>query len=82
MTARGRTQPQKGGGAVRVGTVDKDYLYDDKGDNVASVGHQKMGRDPNNPADWAGDGRLETRSTKVPTRMGVAPLLGPSMMTS
>ncbi len=63
-------QPQKGGGRAGVDTVDKDDLYNNKGDNVASVGRQKAGRDPNNPADWAGDGRPETRSTKVPTRMG------------
>jgi hypothetical protein len=65
-----------------VDTVDKDDLYDDKGNNVASVGRQKMGRDPNNPANRAGNGCLDTTSTKVPTRMGVAPPLGPSMMIS
>ncbi len=71
-----------GGGGAGVDTVDKDDSYDDKGDNVASVGRQKMGRDPNNPDNWAGNGRPETRSAKVPTRMGAVPPLGPSTMIS
>jgi hypothetical protein len=75
-------QPQKGGAGARVDTVDKDDSYDDKGNEVASVGCQKMGRDPNNPANQAGNGCPETRSTKVPTRMGAAPLSGPATMTS
>jgi hypothetical protein len=57
-------------------------MYDDKGNDIASVERQKMGRDPNDPADRAGDRRPETRSTKVPTRMSAAPSLGPSTMTS
>ncbi len=70
------------GGGAGVNTVDKDDSYDNKGDDVVSVGRQKTGHDPNDPADQAGDGCLETRSTKVPTRMGAAPPSGPSMMTS
>ncbi len=78
----GARSRKRGGGSARVNTVDKDDSYDDKGDNIMRVGRQKTGRDPNDPADQAGDGRPETRSTKVPTRMGAVPPLGPLTMTS
>jgi hypothetical protein len=54
-----------------VNTVDKDDLYDDKDNNIASNGRQKTGRGPNNPANWAGDGRPETRLPKAPNRSGL-----------
>jgi hypothetical protein len=60
----------KGGGRHRINSVDKDDLYNNKGDNVASVRHLKMVHDPNNLANWASNGPPKTRSTKVPTRSG------------
>ncbi len=76
MTARGRTQPPKGGGGTGVDTIDKDDSYDDDDDNVASVGRQKTGRGPNDPADQASNARSETRSPKVPTRSGCSATVG------
>ncbi len=40
-----------GGGSAGVNTVGKDDSYNDKGDEVVSIGRQKMGHDPNNPAN-------------------------------
>jgi hypothetical protein len=60
----------KGGGGTGVNTINKDDSYNKDGNDIASVGRQKTGRDPNDPADRAGDRRLEMRSTKVPTRSG------------
>jgi hypothetical protein len=45
-------------------------LYDNKGNNVASVRRLKTVRDPHNSADWASNGPPKMRSTKVPTRSG------------
>ncbi len=45
-------------------------MYDDEGNNVASIRRLKMVRDPNDLADWASDRPPKTRSTKVPTRGG------------
>jgi hypothetical protein len=53
-----------------VDTVDKDDSYDDNNDDVASIGYQKTGRSPNDPANRASNGCLEMRSPKVPTRSG------------
>jgi hypothetical protein len=64
------TQPPKGGGWCLINSVNKDDLYDDKGNNVASVRRLKTVRDPNDSADWASNGPPKTRSTKVPTRSG------------
>jgi hypothetical protein len=66
----------KGGGGAGVDTVDKDDLYDDEDNNIASNGHQKTGRGPNNPANWAGDGHPETRPLKAPTRSGRGATVG------
>ncbi len=69
---RGHTQPPKGGGGGGAGvdTIDKDNLYNNDNKDIASIGCQKTGRSPNNQANWASNGRLETRSPKVPTRSG------------
>jgi hypothetical protein len=61
---------QRGGGGTGVNSVDKDDSYNYDNNDVASIGRQKTGRSPNNPADWASNGHLETRSPKVPTRSG------------
>jgi hypothetical protein len=66
----------KGGGGAGVDTVNKDDSYDNKEDNVTSNGHQKTGRGPNNLAYWAGNGRLETRPPKAPTRSGHGATIG------
>jgi hypothetical protein len=65
-----------GGGGAEVDTVVMDNSYADDDNNVASVGRQKMGRSPSNPADWASNGHLETRSPKVPTRSGPSATVG------
>jgi hypothetical protein len=70
LDCKRRMQPPKGGGRRRINSVDKDDLYNDKGDDVASIRHLKTVRDPNNLADWASDGPPKMRSTKVPTRSG------------
>jgi hypothetical protein len=51
-------------------SVNKDDLYDNEGDNVASIRRLKTVLDPNDSADWASDGPPKRRSTKVPTRSG------------
>jgi hypothetical protein len=69
-------QPQEGahshqgGGGARVNTVNEDDSYNNNDNHIASIGHQKMGQGPNNPADRAGGGCPEMRSPKVPTRSG------------
>jgi hypothetical protein len=50
----------KGGRDVEAKAIAEDDSDDDEG---ASVGRPWMGRDPDDPADWAGDGR-ETRAIK------------------
>jgi hypothetical protein len=66
----------KGGGSAGVDTVNKDNLYDNKDNNIPSDGRQKTGRGPNNPADWAGNERPETRPPKAPTRSGRGTTVG------
>jgi hypothetical protein len=62
--------PNGGGGQYWIDSVDKDDSYNNKGDNVMSVGHRKKVHDPNDSADWAGNGHPKKRSTKVFTRSG------------
>jgi hypothetical protein len=72
---RALTSTKRGGG-TRVDTINEDDSYDNKDDNVASNGHQRMGRGPNNPADWAGNRHPETRPPKAPTRSGRGATVG------
>jgi hypothetical protein len=73
---RAHAASKGGGGGAGVNTLNKDDSYDNNDDDVASIGHQKIGLSPNNPANWASNGRLETRSPKVPTKSGCGATAG------
>jgi hypothetical protein len=70
LDCKRRTQPPKGGGGCWIDSVNKDDLYDNDDNDVASIRHLKMVRDPNDLADWASNGLPKMKSTKVPTRSG------------